>query len=133
MKCVPACVLTPNAGVPCSNVRVSVSPAATADTTGGAVLIRESGPIQEAEAALLLVHAKGERLGVSVGVGVACELPPPDEPHAASSITIVTISIATLRLNAAAGCPTHTFLSLIHISEPTRLGMISYAVFCLKK
>src|SRR5665648_1054136 len=34
--------------------------------------------------------------------------------------------------------PTRTFrghaadkLSLIHISEPTRLGMISYAVFCL--
>src|SRR5665648_810772 len=26
-----------------------------------------------------------------------------------------------------------TSLSLIHISEPTRLGMISYAVFCLKK
>src|SRR5450756_304853 len=25
-----------------------------------------------------------------------------------------------------------TELSLIHISEPTRLGMISYAVFCLK-
>src|SRR5450756_907596 len=25
------------------------------------------------------------------------------------------------------------FVSLIHISEPTRLGMISYAVFCLKK
>src|SRR5450756_2753782 len=24
-------------------------------------------------------------------------------------------------------------LSLIHISEPTRLGMISYAVFCLKQ
>src|SRR5450759_5336315 len=24
-------------------------------------------------------------------------------------------------------------MSLIHISEPTRLGMISYAVFCLKK
>src|SRR5450759_3304485 len=27
----------------------------------------------------------------------------------------------------------HMYLSLIHISEPTRLGMISYAVFCLKK
>src|SRR5659263_739752 len=27
----------------------------------------------------------------------------------------------------------HHGLSLIHISEPTRLGMISYAVFCLKK
>src|SRR5450759_564389 len=26
----------------------------------------------------------------------------------------------------------YTHLSLIHISEPTRLGMISYAVFCLK-
>src|SRR5450756_1000500 len=32
-------------------------------------------------------------------------------------------------LNGAA----RTLLSLIHISEPTRLGMISYAVFCLKK
>src|SRR5659263_732695 len=30
------------------------------------------------------------------------------------------------------GCRAFT-LSLIHISEPTRLGMISYAVFCLKK
>src|SRR5450759_5010539 len=29
--------------------------------------------------------------------------------------------------------PSLEFLSLIHISEPTRLGMISYAVFCLKK
>src|SRR5450759_1442813 len=29
--------------------------------------------------------------------------------------------------------PTAPELSLIHISEPTRLGMISYAVFCLKK
>src|SRR5659263_334339 len=28
---------------------------------------------------------------------------------------------------------TNKALSLIHISEPTRLGMISYAVFCLKK
>src|SRR5665648_979402 len=27
----------------------------------------------------------------------------------------------------------HARISLIHISEPTRLGMISYAVFCLKK
>ena len=26
-----------------------------------------------------------------------------------------------------------SFLSLIHISEPTRLRRISYAVFCLKK
>src|SRR5428012_17493 len=31
------------------------------------------------------------------------------------------------------GAYTGCELSLIHISEPTRLGMISYAVFCLKK
>src|SRR5665648_980947 len=31
------------------------------------------------------------------------------------------------------GIVKHPSLSLIHISEPTRLGMISYAVFCLKK
>src|SRR5450756_64940 len=35
-----------------------------------------------------------------------------------------------LRRNAAL---LGAYLSLIHISEPTRLGMISYAVFCLKK
>ena len=32
-----------------------------------------------------------------------------------------------------AASPAAQNLSLIHISEPTRLGMISYAVFCLKK
>src|SRR5450756_2632144 len=37
---------------------------------------------------------------------------------------------AQVRLTPA-GTPQE--LSLIHISEPTRLGMISYAVFCLKK
>src|SRR5450756_313200 len=31
------------------------------------------------------------------------------------------------------GKGSESHLSLIHISEPTRLGMISYAVFCLKK
>src|SRR5665648_1143659 len=35
-------------------------------------------------------------------------------------------------LKKVEGDPKHG-LSLIHISEPTRLGMISYAVFCLKK
>src|SRR5450756_957683 len=34
---------------------------------------------------------------------------------------------------AARGSGALLLLSLIHISEPTRLGMISYAVFCLKK
>src|SRR5665648_1130792 len=35
--------------------------------------------------------------------------------------------------HAATNDKTIIYLSLIHISEPTRLGMISYAVFCLKK
>src|SRR5450756_2667828 len=37
----------------------------------------------------------------------------------------------THQFNETGTFPYH--LSLIHISEPTRLGMISYAVFCLKK
>src|SRR5450759_4112338 len=36
-------------------------------------------------------------------------------------------------LDPASRKPPRQRLSLIHISEPTRLGMISYAVFCLKK
>src|SRR5659263_737906 len=36
-------------------------------------------------------------------------------------------------LTVGGGIRTIEDLSLIHISEPTRLGMISYAVFCLKK
>src|SRR5665648_1115872 len=35
--------------------------------------------------------------------------------------------------NTCGQCDSEYELSLIHISEPTRLGMISYAVFCLKK
>eukprot|EP00658_Telonema_sp_P-2_P079401 TRINITY_DN7659_c0_g2_i2.p1 TRINITY_DN7659_c0_g2~~TRINITY_DN7659_c0_g2_i2.p1 ORF type:complete len:151 (+),score=25.18 TRINITY_DN7659_c0_g2_i2:699-1151(+) len=37
------------------------------------------------------------------------------------------------RGGAASGAPLRDDLSLIHISEPTRLLSISYAVFCLKK
>src|SRR5450756_2011278 len=52
------------------------------------------------------------------------------EPTAATTAVpirsiITTALIADWRLRLC--------LSLIHISEPTRLGMISYAVFCLKK
>src|SRR5450756_2697859 len=46
-----------------------------------------------------------------------------------SSATVRTI-LAELEME---GLLSHPHLSLIHISEPTRLGMISYAVFCLKK
>ena len=38
-----------------------------------------------------------------------------------------------MAVDAPSGFADWIYLSLIHISEPTRLGMISYAVFCLKK
>src|SRR5450756_297638 len=42
-------------------------------------------------------------------------------------------SFAYRSINAQTNPRESQDLSLIHISEPTRLGMISYAVFCLKK
>src|SRR5450756_1725661 len=45
--------------------------------------------------------------------------------------------VIAMGICASSGGPFNNYaivqLSLIHISEPTRLGMISYAVFCLKK
>src|SRR5678815_6043909 len=41
--------------------------------------------------------------------------------------------VATDKAEAMAGADVVVMLSLIHISEPTRLLSISYAVFCLKK
>src|SRR5450756_2349173 len=71
---------------------------------------------------------------------------PSDAPELAEAIR--TADAETLRARFLGGPPPLTdatldrltrvdyrsrFLSLIHISEPTRLGMISYAVSCLKK
>src|SRR5678815_5735509 len=44
--------------------------------------------------------------------------------------TVVADAVLTANLT---GSPALVYLSLIHISEPTRLLSISYAVFCLKK
>src|SRR5450756_2664043 len=46
---------------------------------------------------------------------------------------VVGAQLARILHEAGAPAGTVNYLSLIHISEPTRLGMISYAVFCLKK
>src|SRR5665648_425367 len=46
---------------------------------------------------------------------------------------LVGFKLAFFRINAGPAASFLINLSLIHISEPTRLGMISYAVFCLKK
>ena len=48
-------------------------------------------------------------------------------PLTSASAVVTAIDTANVPSARAEG------LSLIHISEPTRLGMISYAVFCLKK
>ena len=52
-----------------------------------------------------------------------------------SLLAISTLSALLIANTASAEItwPDEQTLSLIHISEPTRLGMISYAVFCLKK
>src|SRR5450759_3093169 len=50
----------------------------------------------------------------------------PRRPHARTAVRVRRFE----RPPDGAGPP--VTLSLIHISEPTRLGMISYAVFCLK-
>ena len=44
---------------------------------------------------------------------------------AAQALEVVTTDVALLAVGG--------YLSLIHISEPTRQAEISYAVFCLKK
>src|SRR5665648_980628 len=50
-----------------------------------------------------------------------------DMPRTKPSRNTTISSAATRGSNVL---PLTTTLSLIHISEPTRLGMISYAVFC---
>src|SRR5450756_308722 len=50
-----------------------------------------------------------------------------------SGITSASTASRAFASNLAVAFGIEASLSLIHISEPTRLGMISYAVFCLKK
>src|SRR5450756_1864041 len=63
------------------------------------------------------------RLRPELGAGLcACDC------HASCPVTDDERMVSWL---ASAPARTWHDLSLIHISEPTRLGMISYAVFCL--
>src|SRR5450756_2739901 len=50
-----------------------------------------------------------------------------------TTFTRLLATAKRLEYLALIATPQAEVLSLIHISEPTRLGMISYAVFCLKK
>src|SRR5450756_1370241 len=55
----------------------------------------------------------------------------PPEPNGYLHIGHAKSICLNFGLAAEFGGKTNLRLSLIHISEPTRLGMISYAVFCL--
>ena len=61
---------------------------------------------------------------IRLGLKVSGSLSKADRPHS-------SIDVYEYAYNTSRAIPLR--LSLIHISEPTRLGMISYAVFCLKK
>ena len=75
-----------------------------------------------------LVEELSTRLGLALGMDSV------ESAISSNAIVLTTIKngecLTSTRKNVDRGI---NMLSLIHISEPTRLGMISYAVFCLKK
>src|SRR5450756_685031 len=54
-----------------------------------------------------------------------------DPPHQEMRLLLAALAVSLFLFSLIERSVVH-HLSLIHISEPTRLGMISYAVFCLK-
>ena len=71
-----------------------------------------------------------------VTVGVATPTTAAEETVGAEEARLVDVVArepARILVEVTGAVATALGLSLIHISEPTRLGMISYAVFCLKK
>jgi len=56
-----------------------------------------------------------------------------NDRHSVYLANTATMSQTVLMAEKFAGDAPVAFCLLLHISEPTRLGMISYAVFCLKK
>ena len=67
--------------------------------------------------------------------GLAKTLAGKDLPEAAAAAEIADLikeAIAHTRALARGACPVELELSLIHISEPTRILSTSYAVFCLE-
>src|SRR5665213_3813118 len=62
-----------------------------------------------------------------------CEqsIPPPDDGGPRGPGRVCPLCLGPASATDATGA--NQYLSLIHISEPTRQAEISYAVFCLKK
>src|SRR5450756_2619737 len=85
-----------------------------------------------------VVHGDADLLQRDAGVDEALDdLEQEKVAEAVEALRARAGRVADLGNDQAGTCPvvelTVRDLSLIHISEPTRLGMISYAVFCLKK
>src|SRR5450756_487469 len=78
------------------------------------------------EATMIAIDPHALRAALSTGAGTHAVLAITVEGHKRAHNAI----IKEMELDRVKSTLTH--LSLIHISEPTRLGMISYAVFCLK-
>src|SRR5450756_2852459 len=91
---------------------------------GKTVVAKFDGGLLSSDAGILVLREVEQRLRVADRLA-ACMV----DRRAPELITHPLAEIIRFRLlMIGAG-----YLSLIHISEPTRLGMISYAVFCLKK
>src|SRR5450759_5876830 len=101
-----------------------LNPSLTVGALIGAPTVREGFP------------ARAQYYAVGALAGVYCEWRHSKNAETAKALLLNLVgcgfSLRT-RITPLGVGNTTLILSLIHISEPTRLGMISYAVFCLKK
>src|SRR5450759_211571 len=104
--------------------------AAAIDQNGGIVELAFQVRMAFDDAATVDEHRVLTRLLLQYAHGRACER--------LSRLVVSSVGAAIgpqfgedCQLCACRACLVQHVLSLIHISEPTRLGMISYAVFCL--
>src|SRR5450756_1077858 len=105
------------------------------EDTGKSIHIGESGRIHGADYSLEDFNRAGIPLAEIV---TEPDIRSPEEARAFMQLlraTLEYLDISDCKMEEGSlRCDANiSILSLIHISEPTRLGMISYAVFCLKK
>src|SRR5678815_5390965 len=101
---------------------VVVITAACVWTAGDRTSARQGGPVAEMTFFVTSVgRGFGGNLGGLAGADNHCQR------------LAQTVNRGTHTWRAYLSAPATSTLSLIHISEPTRLLSISYAVFCLKK
>src|SRR5450756_735805 len=147
-SCVPAAAPTtpPSAATAAPSAQPLSTPAASAQAQGTpaaaqATLVLPGTAAQTAAPTIAPDKRTPAPAPAADGSRPIAQIPPAqraDRFSGPAPMTIVTgtkylATIVTSKGNIVAELYPDTPLSLIHISEPTRLGMISYAVFCLKK